>query len=137
MPDWFDGIERVGVAVTVLVFLGLGIWKAFRFLGLRLFGETGIVTRVGDRFIAFMDQSEHHMTAVLSIVKHESERGEAQTQLCREMAHVHSPGGACDPRPLKQAGLAAADAIVALADGDAAAVRTHAAEIKRHLEPAK
>lgn len=137
MPDWFDGIERVGVAVTVLTFLGLGLWKACRYLGLRLFGEEkGIVTTITAKYVLFMETYREHLPVIRQIVQADHERAGKVLDFTEQMTIAHGPGGACNPAPLKKAGVAAADALVAIAEGDTERVKLHAQQIKKHLDPA-
>lgn len=49
-------IERLGLAIVILGFILLALWKSGKYLGIRLFGEDkGIVTKVSDKYVEFVD----------------------------------------------------------------------------------
>lgn len=56
---WYEAVHTLGFPIVLLILIGLGLWKAGRYLGERLFhDEKGLATRVVDRHIKFVDVME-------------------------------------------------------------------------------
>ena len=68
--DWFALTERLGLPLVALGVICVGLWRVARYLADRLLREdTGIITRVADRHITFLDSLELQTKSLTGLVE--------------------------------------------------------------------
>jgi len=79
--------ERLGVPILALAFIGVALWRAAVFMGHRLFdADTGIVTRVTNRHITFLDSLDEQTKTLTSQLEASQTADHGQTQMLVRIA---------------------------------------------------
>ena len=85
--DWFALTERLGLPLVALGVICVGLWRVARYLADRLLREdTGIITRVADRHITFLDSLELQTKSLTGLVEDQQQENGQQNVLLAEIA---------------------------------------------------
>ncbi len=126
MGDWIQAAHDLGVpeAIALMFMAGLA-W-----VGVRLFGrKSGILTRLGHKGERFFERYIGLADTLEPAIQRQTENSEKMLDLHRD------PSAPCNTLPLRRAGIAAADALEAIAGAVQADVAPQVAVIKAALEP--
>jgi hypothetical protein len=126
MLDWIQAARDLGVPATIALMFMAGL----AWIGVRLFGRTGgILTRLGYKAEAFFERYIGLADTLEPAIQKQTETSDKMLELHRD------PSAPCNTLPLRQAGIAAADALEAIGNAVHADVAPQVAAIKTALEP--
>lgn len=105
VPLWLDIIRHDGIAIAVLIAIGLGGWYVLK----RLFNkDDGIFTAVSKRHVEFVDELASTQKQIAEATESISANFKAQTLILKDVQHIKEE---FDPAALRKAGLIACDII--------------------------
>ncbi len=118
--DWTAILDRYGLPTIALAGM---FWCLLRFARF-----------MGPMVKTLMDNAVELLISTRATQKEIAAQTKGQSEMLQQLGRAHlDPEGPCNLRPLKHAGLAAGDALVALAHGDPEGVERHVETIKREL----
>jgi len=83
--DWVKAVEQIGITGVIILFIGLCV----AWLGRRLLGENGMLTKVADRHVAFVDRTEDLMDESLKLQAKAVEVSVTMAETIAEAGEAH------------------------------------------------
>jgi hypothetical protein len=103
MIGWVEAVERIGIAGVTVVFVGV----AMAWLGRRFIGRGGLLSKVGERHIQFIDKTEELMHDSLHLQTRAIDlAAEATADQAKALRSTHK---------MRRAGLCACDVLEKIA----------------------
>lgn len=102
--DWLEAVERIGLAGATVVFFGFAV----AWLGRRFIGKGGLLSRMGERHMQFIDKTEGLMHDSLHLqTKAMDMAAEATSDQAQTLVST---------RKIRRAGLSACDVLEKIGD---------------------